>query len=133
MQQTLATEAFQVIFVGYTGFRFPVFHCPTGGIKASELMIITNSIIKHLHDWEFQIDYVLQDGAEENRQYIHAHFEGNILITILRNRFHGRDNNIQWTEMQMEMPLSTIVFDQRGTLGHTPLQRLLLWHSYMTS
>lgn len=76
VKQKLANEAFQVVFLGYTGFRFPVYHCPTAGISASELSIIIHSIIKELADWGFQTDFILQDGGEENRQFIKAHFQG---------------------------------------------------------
>lgn len=51
--QKLANEAFQVVFLGYTGFRFPVYHCPTSGVSASELMSIIHQIIKSLSDWGF--------------------------------------------------------------------------------
>jgi hypothetical protein len=38
--QHLATEVIQMSFMGFTGFRFPICHFPTAGIKASELSII---------------------------------------------------------------------------------------------
>lgn len=76
LSHKLATEAFQVIFLGYTGFRFPIYHCPTAGISASELCIIIHQCIAELHDYGFQVDFVLQDGGQENRQFIKAHFLG---------------------------------------------------------
>lgn len=76
VKQKLATEAFQLVWLGYTGFRFPILHCPTAGISASELSIFIHNAIKDLADWGFQVDFVLQDGGEENRQFMKAHFEG---------------------------------------------------------
>ena len=59
MKSTLATHVLQVMFVGYTGYRFPVCHYPTCGVKASELHTILCSTIKKLHDWGFFVDYIL--------------------------------------------------------------------------
>ena len=72
---TLATHVLQVMFVEYTGFRFPVCHYPTCGVKASELHQILWSTIKKLHDWGFLVDYIMQDGGEENRQFIKSNFD----------------------------------------------------------
>lgn len=67
--QSLAHEVVQIIFQGYSGFRFPLFHYPTAGVKASELYIMINSTIAILHDYGFHIDYVMQDGGQGNRNY----------------------------------------------------------------
>jgi hypothetical protein len=67
MKSTLATHVLQVMFVGYTGLRFSVCHYPTCGVKASELHTMLWSTIKELHDWGFLVDYIMQDGGEENR------------------------------------------------------------------
>lgn len=74
VQQTLASEVIQFSFLGYTGFRFPICHFPTKGIKASELYIIIWEAVAKLADWGFQVDYIMQDGGEENRQFIKFHF-----------------------------------------------------------
>lgn len=74
--QRLASEVKQLTFVGFTGFRFPIFHFPTRGIKASELSIILWNVIEKLSDWGFQIDYIMQDGGEENRSFMNLHFNG---------------------------------------------------------
>ncbi|KAK3091321.1 hypothetical protein FSP39_018905, partial [Pinctada imbricata] len=75
VQQTLATEVFQVYFLGYTGFRFPVAHYPTGGITAAEIYILLYDIISALQSWGFFVDYVLQDGGQQNREFIKMHFK----------------------------------------------------------
>ena len=79
MKSTLATHVLQVMFVGYTGYRFPVCHYPTCGVKASELHTILWSTIKKLHDWGFLVDYIMQDGGEENRQFMKSNFDGDEL------------------------------------------------------
>lgn len=48
--QRLASEVKQLTFVGFTGFRFPICHFPTRGIKASELSIILWNVIEKLSD-----------------------------------------------------------------------------------
>jgi hypothetical protein len=54
-------------FMGFTSFRFTICHFPTAGIKASELSIIIWKAIEKLSDWGFSVDYIMQDGGEENR------------------------------------------------------------------
>ena len=65
----LASEVIQLIFQGHTGFRFPLCHFPVDSVKASELYIIINSAIATLQDYGFHVDYVMQDGGQENRSY----------------------------------------------------------------
>ena len=74
VQQTIATQVLQLTFLGYTGFRFPICNFPTNGIKASELNIIVWDAVAKLSDWGFQVDYIMQDGGEENRQFTKLHF-----------------------------------------------------------
>lgn len=76
LKRKLATEVFQIIFFGYTGLRFPVYHCPSAGINASDMAIIIHKVIAELHDYDFQVDFILQDGGQENRQFMKAHFRG---------------------------------------------------------
>ena len=79
VKSTLATHVLHVMLVEYTGFRFPVCHYPTCGVKASELHRILWSTIKKLHDWCFPIDYIVQDRGEENIQFIISNFDGDEL------------------------------------------------------
>ena len=81
VKQEIATEVIQFTFVGYTGFRFPVCHFPTHGIKASELHICIWDIIAKLSDWGFQVDFIQQDGGEENRNFIKSHFVGDPYVS----------------------------------------------------
>jgi hypothetical protein len=74
VNQELATEVFQVSFLGYTGFRFPIAHYPTTGISAAEIYIIIYDIISKLQSWGFYVDFILQDGGNQNRQFIKLHF-----------------------------------------------------------
>lgn len=79
VKQTLAEEVMQLSFLGYTGFRFPVCHFPTDGIKASELSLIIWDTVAKLSDWGFQIDYFMQDGGQENRSFMNLHFDDDAL------------------------------------------------------
>jgi hypothetical protein len=44
---------------------------------ASELSIIIWKAIEKLRDWGFSVDYIMQDGGEENRNFMSMHFRGN--------------------------------------------------------
>lgn len=70
----LATDVLQITFLGYTGFRFPVAHYPTDGVKASELYIILWEVISKLQSWGFIVDYIMQDGGQQNRECTKLHF-----------------------------------------------------------
>ena len=74
VQQTIATQVLQVSFLGYSGFRFPLAHYPTGGVTASELYLIIWDIISNLQSWGFIVDFILQDGGEQNREFMKLHF-----------------------------------------------------------
>jgi hypothetical protein len=74
VEQKLATEVLQVTFLAHTGFRFPLVHYPTDGIKASELYIIIWDVISHLQSWGFVVDFVMQDGGQQNREFTRLHF-----------------------------------------------------------
>ncbi|KAL3888305.1 hypothetical protein ACJMK2_000676 [Sinanodonta woodiana] len=74
VKQTLASKVLQVSFLGYTGFRFPIAHYPTAGVKASELYIIIWDIISNLQSWGFTVNYILQDGGDQNREFMKIHF-----------------------------------------------------------
>ena len=78
VQQTLATQVLQISFLGYTGFRFPIAHFPTDGVTASELYLIIWDLISNLQSWGFTVDFILQDGGEQNREFIKLHFENDL-------------------------------------------------------
>ena len=69
-KQELATDVLQIVFQGYTGFRFPVAHYPTDGVKACDLHCILWEVVSHLHRWGFNIDFIMQDGGRDNRTFI---------------------------------------------------------------
>ena len=66
-------------FLGYTGFRFPICHFPVDNIKVSDMSIHLWNIIAKLSDYGFSVDYILQDGGEENRQFIKSQLSGDPL------------------------------------------------------
>ena len=79
LNRKLASHVLQIIFIGYTGFRFPVAHFPTDCVTASELQIIMWNTISELQNWGFTVDYILQDGGEQNRDFIAMHFSASPL------------------------------------------------------
>lgn len=74
VEGALATEVFQVSFLGFTGFRFPVTQYHTEGIIASEIYSIIYGIISELQTWGFKVNYILQDGGIQNREFMKLHF-----------------------------------------------------------
>ncbi|CAG2223976.1 unnamed protein product [Mytilus edulis] len=76
VSRKLATDVLQITFLGYTGFRFPIAHYPTDGVKASELYIIIWDLISQLQSWGFIVDFIMQDGGQQNREFTKLHFTG---------------------------------------------------------
>ncbi|CAG2219905.1 unnamed protein product [Mytilus edulis] len=76
VSRKLATDVLQITFLGYTGFRFPIAHYPTDGVKASELYIIIWDLISQLQSWGFIVDFIMQDGGNQNREFTKLHFTG---------------------------------------------------------
>lgn len=76
VSRKLATDVLQITFLGYTGFRFPIAHYPTDGVKASELYIIIWDLISQLQSWGFIVDFIMQDGGQQNREFTRLHFTG---------------------------------------------------------
>ncbi|XP_052065893.1 uncharacterized protein LOC127705600 [Mytilus californianus] len=70
----LATDVLQITFLGYTGFRFPIAHFQTDGVKASELYIIIWYLISQLQSLGFIVDFIMQDGGRQNREFTKLHF-----------------------------------------------------------
>lgn len=71
----LATHVLQFIFLGYDGFRFPFSYYPTIGANAPEIYITLWDAIAKLTSFEFHVDYVLFDGASNNRAVQMSHFK----------------------------------------------------------
>ncbi|XP_069123679.1 uncharacterized protein [Argopecten irradians] len=75
VKQHLASEVLQVTFVGYTGFRFPVAHYPSVGVTGAELYILLWNIVSQLSSWGFTVDFILQGGGDQNRQFMKLNFD----------------------------------------------------------
>jgi hypothetical protein len=54
----LATHVLQFVFLGFTGFRFPLFHFPTEQASAPELYLLFWKIVNILSTFGFKIQYV---------------------------------------------------------------------------
>lgn len=63
----LATHVLQFVFLGFTGFRFPLFHFPTIQATAAELNLLFWKIINLLMAFGFRVRYTSMDGAQTNR------------------------------------------------------------------
>ena len=69
--QTMATHVFQIIFLGITGFRFPIAHFPVTEATASEIHCMIHRAVHCLSTWEFDVKYINMDGASANRAFMH--------------------------------------------------------------
>lgn len=58
----------------YMAILYVCFICYVSGIKASDLYTICWQLISELQDWGFKVDYILQDGGEQNREFTKLHF-----------------------------------------------------------
>lgn len=65
----LATHVLQFVFLGFSGFRFPVSHFPTIQATASDLYILTWELINMLQVFGFTVRYISTDGAQTNRDF----------------------------------------------------------------
>lgn len=69
--QTMATHVLQIIFLGITGFRFPIAHFPVTEATASEIHCMFHRAVHYLSTWGFHVKYVNMDGASANRVFMH--------------------------------------------------------------
>jgi hypothetical protein len=74
----LATHVLQIVFLGYSGFRWPIAHYPVVQARSTDMYIQVWQAIDRLEQWDFHVEYVCLDGAIQNRQLVHIHFpQGN--------------------------------------------------------
>lgn len=76
IKRDLATDVLQITFLGHTGFRFPIAHFASKCAKAHELYIILWDVISSLGEWGFTVDGILQDGGQQNREFMNMLFPG---------------------------------------------------------
>ena len=63
----LATSVVQIIFHGYTGFRWPVVFYSSTTANTYQLFNIIWHCISELEEYGFVVDYIMFDGASANR------------------------------------------------------------------
>ena len=66
-EKTLATHALQLVFLGFTGFRFPFAHFPTTTASGAELYLLVWKSVQMLAMFGFKVRYISTDGAQSNR------------------------------------------------------------------
>ncbi|KAK3738201.1 hypothetical protein QZH41_012782, partial [Actinostola sp. cb2023] len=71
----LATHVLQFIFVGDSGFRFPIAQFPSCGCTPSDLFFIFWDGVQMMFETGFQVYWCILDGAEVNRQFVKLHFK----------------------------------------------------------
>ncbi|XP_060559921.1 uncharacterized protein LOC132719970 [Ruditapes philippinarum] len=78
----MATHVLQLLFLGITGFRFPVGHFATLQTSPAELYSIFREAVKMLGVFGFTVLYVSMDGAQNNRLFMKMLLPGNELNSI---------------------------------------------------
>ena len=66
----------QFVFLGHTGFRFPLAHWPTKEVDPATLYIHFWKSVYWLLQGGFSVHYCCCDGGSTNRSFIKLHFSG---------------------------------------------------------
>lgn len=66
-EKTLATHVLQLVFLGFTGFRFPFAHFPSHTASGHELYLLVWKSVNMLSTYGFTVQYISTDGAQSNR------------------------------------------------------------------
>jgi len=70
------THVLQFVYLGNTGFRFPIVHYPTREVDPSTLYIKFWETVGWLEMAGFSVIYGCCDGGQANRSFIQMHFKG---------------------------------------------------------
>ena len=82
---SLANHVLQLVFLGNTGFRFPLAHFPTTQASASEIYLIFFKAVKMLGLFGFSVRYLSLDGAQTNRDLMKMLLRENVSKTMTFN------------------------------------------------
>ena len=77
----LGTHILQLLFVGLTGFRFPVAHFATDQIQGPELYTVFWEAVDLIESYGFTVLYTCMDGAQCNRVFMHINLTDSIGFT----------------------------------------------------
>ena len=78
----VASHILQFMFIGSTGFKFPCCYFPTVEVDARTLYHTFWDVVFDLHEYGFDVNLCICDGAEANRSFIKYHFEQDITKEI---------------------------------------------------
>lgn len=109
----VASKVQQFIFLGYTGFRFPVGHFPTRGATAHDMYIQYWECVEQLLSFGFQVHYTNLDGACINRQFMKLHFPDE---QMLSNNFVTRNYIVPEMPMIFIMDYSHVAKKIRNSI-----------------
>ncbi|MES9883829.1 MAG: hypothetical protein ABW185_23505 [Sedimenticola sp.] len=74
-KKKLGTHILQIVFLGLTGFRFPIAHFVTTQIQGYELYTIFWEAVDQTERYGFKVLYTSMDGAQCNRTFMHIHID----------------------------------------------------------
>jgi hypothetical protein len=75
-EANIATHLLQFMFIGSTGFKFPVCYFPTIEVDPTTLYHQFWNAIFDLGELGFKVLLAICDGAQVNRTFIQCHFDG---------------------------------------------------------
>ena len=90
----LAIHVLQFLFLGHTGFRFPLAHYPILQASPSELYIDFWRIVKLLGLFGFRVAYVSMDGAQSNRNFMKMLLPSDARSMLVSNIYDSTQPNI---------------------------------------
>ncbi|KAK3099914.1 hypothetical protein FSP39_011714 [Pinctada imbricata] len=93
----MATHVLQFVFLGFTGFRFPIFHYPTVQASACDLYLEVWRTIDLLKLFGFTVRYISTDGAETNRdlaKVLLGEFSSEVNSMKIQNIFSYSEDDI---------------------------------------
>jgi hypothetical protein len=66
-ERTLVMYVLQLVFLGFTGYRFPFAHFPTATTSGHELYLLLWKSVNMLSMFGFKVQYISTDGVQSNR------------------------------------------------------------------
>ena len=72
----LATHCLQYLYVGFSGFRWPVAYYATNNATAHQIYYTFWELVKELYEYGFDVTYTMLDGSVMNRNFTKLMFPG---------------------------------------------------------
>ena len=81
----LGTHALQFMFVGLSGFRFPIAHFITTNVQSYDLHNLFWRAVDKLQLYGFTVSFTCMDGAQSNRSFLHLNLGKTLSSFVAKN------------------------------------------------